>query len=57
MLMTAIKLAVGGLLIFWALQAIAFMARLARLGIFRSMREIHEDQNPAQEEKLLRLIH
>jgi len=37
--MLIIKLAVGGLLTFWAIEAMAFIARLARIGVFRAVRD------------------
>lgn len=49
MLMLTIKIGVYGLTIFWAVQVVAFIAHLARIGVFRAVRE-------DRAEKTLRLV-
>jgi hypothetical protein len=47
MLMMGIKFAAGGLLIFWAVEAIAFIAHLARIGMFRAVRDDRRERTQA----------
>jgi hypothetical protein len=49
MLMLAIKIGAYGLSTFWAIQAVAYIAHLARIGVFRAVRE-------DRAEKTLRLV-